>query len=118
MTTEFARANIWKYYLVTALTKFAFYTPIIQLFYLANNLTILKIAIIGAVWSIVKIILEVPSSILADKWGRKKTIILSLIFGILQMITLLYATEFWIFLVASIWSAASFAFLSGPMTKS
>jgi Na+/melibiose symporter-like transporter len=29
------------------------------------------------------------------------------------MITLLYATEFWTFLVAIIWSAASFAFLSG-----
>ncbi|MHA1687083.1 MAG: MFS transporter [Candidatus Heimdallarchaeaceae archaeon] len=113
MTTEFARANIWKYYLATALTKFAFYTPIIQLFYLANNLTIFRIAILGAVWSIVKIIFEVPSSILADKWGRKRTMILSLIFGILQITTLLYANGFWAFLVASIWSAASFAFLSG-----
>ena len=74
MITGFARNNIWKYYLTTALTKFAFYTPIIQLFYLANNLTIFKIAIIGAVWSFVKIILEVPSSILADKWGRKKSL--------------------------------------------
>lgn len=110
---QFASANIWKYYLVTALTKFSFYTPIIQLFYLANNLTIFKIAILGAAWSVTEILLEVPSSILADKWGRKRTIILSLVFAILQMITLLYATSFSAFLIASVWSAASYAFLSG-----
>lgn len=106
-------SNIWKYYLATSLAQFAFYTPIIQLFYLANNLTIFKIAILGVVWSIVRLILEIPSSILADKWGRKKTIIVSSIFAILQLVTLLYATNYWFFLLAAIWSAASYAFLSG-----
>ncbi len=107
------KSNIWKYYLATSLAYFGFYTPIIQLFYLAHNLTIFKIAILGIVWTIVKMILEVPSSILADKWGRKKVIIISSIFAILQLITLLYATEYWLFVLASVWSAASFAFLSG-----
>ena len=108
-----ANSNIWKYYLATSLAQFAFYTPIIQLFYLANNLTVFKIAILGVVWSIVRLLLEMPSSILADKWGRKRTIIISSIFAILQLLTLLYATNYWFFLLASIWSAASYAFLSG-----
>lgn len=107
------KSNIWKYYLATSLAYFAFYTPIIQLFYLAHDLTIFKIAVLGIVWTIVKMILEVPSSILADKWGRKKVIIISSIFAILQLITILYATEFWHFILASVWSAAAFAFLSG-----
>lgn len=107
------KSNIWKYYLATSLSQFAFYTPIIQLFYLAHELTIFKIAILGVVWTIVKMTLEVPSSILADKWGRKKVIIISLIFAILQLITLLYATEYWLLVLASIWSAAAFAFVSG-----
>ena len=39
--------------------------------------------------------------------------IISSLFVILQLITILYATEYWHFILASIWSAASFAFLSG-----
>lgn len=107
------KSNIWKYYLATSLASFGFYTPIIQLFYLAHDLTIFKIAVLGIVWTIVRMILEVPSSILADKWGRKKVMIISSLFVILQLITILYATEYWHFILASIWSAASFAFLSG-----
>lgn len=107
------KANIWKYYLATSLAYFGFYTPIIQLFYLAHDLTILKIATLGIVWTIVKMILELPSSILADKWGRKKVMIISSLFAILQLITIIYATEYWHFILASIWSAASYAFLSG-----
>ncbi len=107
------KSNIWKYYLATSLAYFGFYTPIIQLFYLAHDLTIFKIAILGVVWTIVKMILEVPSSILADKWERKRTMIISSVFTILSVITLIYATNFWFFILASIWSAAAYAFLSG-----
>lgn len=113
MNCQQIKSNIWKYYLATALAQFAFYTPIIQLFYLTHDLTIFKIAILGVVWTIVKMILEVPSSILADKWGRKQTMIISSVFTILSVITLLYATNFLFFIVASIWSAAAYAFLSG-----
>ena len=72
MENNQVKSNIWKYYLASALAYFGFFTPIIQLFYLDHNLTITKIAILGVAWSIVRIILEVPSGILADKWGRKK----------------------------------------------
>lgn len=107
------KSNIWKYYLASSLSLFAFYTPIIQLFYLAHDLTIFKIAILGVVWTIVRMILEIPSSILADRSGRKPTMIISSAFTVLSVITLLYATSFSFFIVASIWSAAAYAFLSG-----
>lgn len=107
------KSNIWKYYLAVSLAYFAFYTPIIQLFYLAHGFTIFKIATLGIVWTITKIILEVPSSIIADKFGRKKVLILSSLFAISQMIMLIYATEYWQFILASACSAASLAFLSG-----
>lgn len=107
------QSNIWKYYLASSLGQFAFYTPILQLFYLDHNLTIFKIAILGVVWTIAKMLLEVPSSILADKWGRKKVIIIALILAVLQLVTLLYATSYWLLVLASVWSAAAFAFLSG-----
>jgi MFS family permease len=113
MINQQIKSNIWKYYLAVSLAQFAFFTPIIQLFYLANELTIFKIAILGVVWTISKMVLEIPSSVLADKWGRKKTLILSSVFIALSVITMIYAVNFWFFVVASIWSAASAAFFSG-----
>jgi len=110
------KTNIWKYYLATALVHFAFFTPIIQLFFLDNNLTITKIAFLGVIWSVVRIILEVPSGILADKWGRKKVLIISSIFAILYVVMLIGASNYWIFCVASILSAVSYSFLSGTDT--
>lgn len=111
------QSNIWKYYLATALAYFGFFTPIIQLFYLDNNLTITKIAILGVTWSIVRIILEVPSGILADKWGRKKVFAISSLFAVFQVIMLIYANNFGYFIVASIFSAISYSFLSGTNTS-
>ncbi|MFA5176194.1 MAG: MFS transporter [Candidatus Nanoarchaeia archaeon] len=113
MSNKNIKSNIWKYYLASSLAQFAFYTPIIQLFYLAHDLTIFKIAILGVVWTIIRMLLEIPSSILADRWERKWTMIISSIFTVLSVITLLYATNFLFFILASVWSAAAYAFLSG-----
>lgn len=110
------QSNIWKYYLATALAYFGFFTPIIQLFYLDHNLTITKIAFLGVVWSVVRILTEVPSGILADKWGRKKVFAISSLFAVFQVIMILYASNYWYFIIASIFSAISFSFLSGTNT--
>jgi len=110
------KSNIWRYYLATALVHFGFFTPIIQIFFLDNNLTITKIAFLGVVWSLVRIILEVPSGILADKWGRKKVYAISSLFAIFQVVMLIYASNYWHFFVASILSAVSYSFLSGTDT--
>jgi len=110
------QSNIWKYYLATALAYFGFFTPIIQLFYLDHNLTITKIAFLGVAWSIIRIILEVPSGMLADKWGRKKVFAISSLFAVFQVIMLIYADNYWHFIVASIFSAISYSFLSGTNT--
>jgi len=110
------QSNIWKYYLVTALAYFGFFTPIIQLFYLDQGLTITKIAFLGVIWSIVNIFLEVPSGVLADKWGRKKVFAISSLFAALQVMIIIYASNYGYFIVASIFSAISFSFLSGTNT--
>lgn len=107
------KSNIWKYYLASTLAYFAFFTPIIQLFYLDHKLTITQIALLGVTWGVVRIILEVPSGILADKWGRKRVFAISSLFAILQVLTLIYATTFWHFFLASIFFGISFSFLSG-----
>lgn len=111
--TQNIGANIWKYYLASSLAQFAFYVPISQIFYLDWQLSILDIAVLGIVWTVTKMLFELPSSILADKWHRKGTLIISSLFAIFQIITLLAASSYWIFVLASIFSAIAYAFQSG-----
>jgi len=106
-------ANIKKFYIITALAAFAFYTPISQLFFLDRGLTIFDMAMMGVVWTVVKMVLEIPSSIVADRWGRKQVLLMSTFLTVLQIVTVIFARSFPIFVLASIWSAAAYAFRSG-----
>jgi MFS family permease len=70
----------------------------------------------GVIASIIAIVLEIPSGILADKWGRKKVLIVSYTFATLQILTLIWATTYWHFIIAVIFAAISYSFLSGTNT--
>ena len=106
-------SNIWKYYLFEILWSLVFFFPIFQLFYLARGLTITQIAFIGAAFSIAKILTEVPSGILADKWGRKKTLFLSQLFLLIDMTIIIFFNNFWLYLLAGVFSGLWFSFYSG-----
>lgn len=116
MQTEYKvglKSNIWKYYLFEALWSLLFFFPIFQLFYLARNMNITQIAFIGITFSIARIVAEIPSGVLADKWGRKKTLFLSQIFLIIDMIIIIFFPSFWLFIIAAAFSGLWFAFYSG-----
>ena len=55
--------------------------PIVVLFYESNGLQMKDIMILQAVYSVVIVVLEIPSGYLADVWGRKRTIVLGAIMG-------------------------------------
>ena len=107
------RSNIWKYYLFEGLWSLVFFFPIFQLFYLARNMNITQIAFISIAFSIVVLIFEVPSGVLADKWGRKKTLFLSQTFFIIGMLIIIVSNSFWLFLIASMFVGLWWACYSG-----
>ena len=76
--------------------------PIVVPFYESNGLTMKDIMILQAVYSIAIVILEVPSGYLADVIGRKKTLIIGAVFGILGFTTYSFSFGFMGFLVAEI----------------
>ena len=107
------KSNIWKYYLFEALWSLMFFFPIFQLFYLARGLTITQIAFLGVAFSIARVIAEMPSGILADRWGRKKTLFLSQSFFLIDVIILIFFQSFWMFMIAAVFSGLWIAFYSG-----
>ncbi len=87
--------------------------PIIVLYFLLNNLNYTQIGILASVMAITVILFEVPSGVFADKIGRKKSLLITSIFGLFSMALYLVATSFTPFLLATICFAISTSFASG-----
>jgi MFS family permease len=56
---------------------------------------------------------EIPSSYLADRWGRKKTMIAGVLFSLIHWILLIFAHNFIVFLIAFIFASIQYSFFSG-----
>jgi MFS family permease len=78
------------------------YMPIVVPFYESNGLAMKDIMILQAVYSIAIVVLEIPSGYLADVIGRRKTLILGALFGILGFATYSFSYGFLGFLIAEI----------------
>jgi MFS family permease len=108
--------NIGLTYLVNFLRGLEFSIPIMTIFlnlYLTN---IFQLTIILSFWAIGFIIFEFPSGIIADMWGRKRSIILSNGLAILSIIMISLFQSFPIFIVNALLTALSNALLSGTDT--
>lgn len=106
-------ANIWKYYLIKILTSLELTISIFILFFLLNNLTMTKIMILETIFIIVLLSLEVPSGVFADLFGRKKSLSISALAASISFLIFGLGSNFWIFLIAQIFSSISWAFFAG-----
>ena len=110
------KSNIWKYFVFEGLWALVFFFPIYQLFYLARGMNITQIAFIAIAFSTVVLLLEVPSGMLADRWGRKKTLFLSQTFLITCNIVVIYAHSVWMFMISSAIAGLWWVCYSGTAT--
>lgn len=94
--------NIIRLYLIKTAKWFMLYMPIVVPFYESNGLSMKDIMLLQAVYSVAIVILEIPSGYLADVIGRKKTLVLGAMFGILGFTCYSFSFGFWGFLVAEI----------------
>lgn len=68
-----------------------------RLFWEQRGMTILTVVYTEIIYAITVVLLEIPTGIIADRWGRKKMMILNAFFGCCEFFVLLFATEFWHF---------------------
>ncbi|HAU66468.1 MAG: Nitrate/nitrite transporter [Candidatus Uhrbacteria bacterium GW2011_GWF2_39_13] len=105
--------NIWKFYLYEILYSLMFYTPIIILFYQHNGLTLTQIMVLQSISAIIWIVMEIPTGHFADSIGKKKSLLITSVFATLAMIAFVLGTNFYYFLIATIFWALAGAFISG-----
>ena len=73
--------NIPRLYIIKISKWFMLYMPIVVLFYESNGLQMKDIMVLQAIYSIMIVVLEIPSGYMADVWGRKKTILTGAVLG-------------------------------------
>lgn len=86
---------------------------IVQLFYLQRGVSVSQIYYLGIAWSLGTLLFDIPTSYLADRWGRKNTIILGVIVNVFANGYLFFAHGFIPFFIDTFVMAASYSFFFG-----
>jgi MFS family permease len=105
--------NITILHLLRFFSSLYFYHQIITLYFQARGLNYVQI---NSLWGIIvasKAIAEVPTGMLADKAGRKASIIIALVLQLIGELLFIFADTYLLFVVVAIIAGIGFAFLSG-----
>lgn len=94
------KANIKKLYAIRFFYNLIPAYVIERLFWEQRGMTIQMVIYTEIIFAVTIVLLEVPTGIIADKWGRKKMIVLSALLECAMFLILLFATEFWHFAAA------------------
>ncbi|MFC2152346.1 MFS transporter [Bacteroidota bacterium] len=114
MQIAFKKDNqYYKFCLYGFFKNLRFFEPFLILFFLEKEITFFQIGIIYATREILINILEIPSGIAADVFGRKKSLIVSFLFYILSFIVFYLSGSFSLFILAIVFYAIGDSFRTG-----
>lgn len=107
------RRNIYLMNLIIFLQGFVFYAPIATIFREARGISLSQIFLIESISMILIILFEIPWGIFADRFGYKKTLVISNLVFFISKIVFFKAYSFWMFLFERILLSISISGLSG-----
>ncbi|MCK5332275.1 MFS transporter [Candidatus Parcubacteria bacterium] len=105
--------NIWKLYVFQILSGLFFFVPIMVLFWQENGLSITEIMILQSIYSVIIVLLEIPTGYFADVFGRRMSLISASVFVFLALLAYGLGYNFSQFLIAEILFAFSISLISG-----
>jgi MFS family permease len=108
------RANIWKIYIFKFLYMLMFISGVLVPFYLDwGKISYTQIMILQSFYVIVVLLMEIPTGAVADRFGRKTSLVLAAISS--STATLIYSSipNFYIFMIGEFFWALGFALISG-----
>lgn len=105
--------NIPRLYLIKISKWFALTVPILMLYYQDCGLSSQESFSLKAIYSAVIILLEIPSGYFADTMGRKNTLVIGAVMGVIGMLVYALFGGFWAFLIAEVALGISQSFVSG-----
>lgn len=103
------------FYLFQFFFDFIFLYAVEKLFLIDRGLNLSQIGVILTIWSIMTLLLEVPTGTLADKWSRRKMLILSGLFFVCCYSILSISGGFWLVILAFFFRTLGSTFASGTL---
>ncbi len=96
--------------ILRAVRWFLVVMPVVTIFYREHGLSNQDIFILQAFYAIVVVLSEIPTGYFSDVLGRKKSLILGMIFWVIGLGTYAMTRDFWWFLIAELilWLGSSF----------
>ena len=98
---------------IQALLEVKVMNAVSSIFYVFRGVTLSQIFYLSVIFSLMTLLAELPSSYLADKWGRKKVLIMAAFLNLVFGIICVFAKGVWQFAVAFMVFGLSTALYSG-----
>lgn len=105
--------NFRRMFFIQAFQSVRTLNVVVVLFYLARGLNLSQVFYLSIFWAVINILFEIPSSYLADRWGRKKTIVLSTTLYFVSSVLLIFSHSFLMFGLSIFIYSLSYACFSG-----
>jgi len=110
-------SNIWKYYIYQFFAGFWLISPILVIFYLANNTNYLQLGSIESIGLLALILFEIPSGAFADIVGRKTSMFLGLLLASTELLLIGYGANYLAFMIAAFLGGIGGSLISGADTS-
>lgn len=107
------QSNIWKLYVIKGLRSCMFEMPIIVLFFRENGLSMRDVLVLQALFSLVTIVLDVPTGHFSDMFSRKVSIVIGGGVSTFGFAVYFVSSGFWEFLIAETILGVGMSFVSG-----
>src|SRR3990170_3794123 len=111
------RANIWKFYLFNIFSSFVLYYAIDKILMSSRGLSVTDMVLVEISYTIVRLVLEVPSGALADRWSRKYVLALNMVFFMGNTFLWAIAPRLGLFIVGSLLASVHSSLQSGTDTS-
>ncbi len=105
--------NIKKLYAVSFFNSLILAYVIERLFYQERGMTVQLVVYLEIIYALTITVLEIPTGVLADKFGRKRLIVICSLFSVLEFSLLLFARNFFHFAFITFIAGVGHAFVSG-----
>ncbi len=105
--------NINGYYAFHLFVNVAFWLPIYAIFFLHQGLSYSTLLLLYAVDNLLQTVIEIPSGILADRWGRKPVLLLGALMQAAGFLLIAFGGGIAWYIVAMALHGTALAFLSG-----
>ncbi|MGS0971740.1 MAG: MFS transporter [Candidatus Izemoplasmataceae bacterium] len=113
MNEKAHKKQIIKFGFYGLLKNLRFFEPYMIIFFTMSGLSLFHVGLLYSIREIIVYIFEIPSGVIADRYGKKTELYACFIFYIISFIIFFFGTSFFVFAIAMFFFALGEAFRSG-----